>query len=81
MWQRVLWAGGVVDVDEDVEQGLQGGLAVAAAQPLLEGLLEAFDLATGVGRLGREFFGAMPRRCSSASRAVRPPRPVASRTV
>jgi hypothetical protein len=40
----------VVEVDEDLEQGLElgggGGLGLSA-QPGLEGLLEAFDLAAG----------------------------------
>src|SRR5215211_6958976 len=43
----------VVDVDEAVEQGLElgdrGGLVGLGAQPRLEGLLEAFDLAAGGG--------------------------------
>ena len=46
----------VVLVDEGVEQGLElgdgGGLVGLGAQPLLHGLLEAFDLAAGGGVVG-----------------------------
>jgi hypothetical protein len=44
---------GVVDAGEGVQQGLElgesGGLVRLRAEPLLEGLLEAFDLALGLG--------------------------------
>jgi hypothetical protein len=46
----------VVLVDERVEQGLQprdgAGLDGLGGEPLLEGLLEAFDLAAGGGLSG-----------------------------
>src|SRR5215211_7767014 len=75
----------VVDVDEAVEQGLElgdrGGLVGLGAQPRLEGLLEAFDLAAGGGVVRREFFWTMPRRRSSDSRPLRPPLPPDSRVV
>ncbi len=43
---------GVVDVDERVQEGLQlaegGGLLRLSAEPLLQGLLEAFSIALGL---------------------------------
>jgi hypothetical protein len=47
---------GVVDLDELIKQGLQlgegGGLLWLGAEPLLEGLLESFDLALGLRVVG-----------------------------
>ena len=48
-------ADGVVVAAEPVELGLQGGDGGGSAlvgQPLLEGLVEAFDLAAGLGVVG-----------------------------
>ncbi len=75
----------VVVVDEAVEQGLQlshgSRLGSLRAQPLLGGLLEAFDLAAGGGGVRAEFFWRTPRRRSSAFRALRPPLPPDRRMV
>ena len=51
------------------------GLLGLAAEPLLHGLLEPFDLAAGGGVVGREFFWTMPRRRSSVSKPLRVPAP------
>ena len=48
-------SGGVVVLGPGVEQGLQvgeGGCGWSACEPLLEGLLDAFDLAAGLGVAG-----------------------------
>nr|WP_240978246.1 hypothetical protein [Knoellia sp. DB2414S] len=54
--QGAVWSGGVVGLDEGVDEGLQlrggGGLGGLCGEPLLEGLLEAFDLAAGGGVVG-----------------------------
>ena len=56
MRQGPVWPVLVVGVDERVEPGLQlgqgGGLGGLAAEPLLQGLLEAFDLPAGGGVVG-----------------------------
>jgi hypothetical protein len=75
----------VVLLGEDLEEGLEFGdrlgLLGLGAQPLLEGLLEAFDLAAGGGWFGRLFFWTMSSLRSSCSRWLRPPRPPANRVV
>jgi hypothetical protein len=54
--QGAVGSGGVVEGDEPLEQRLQGGqvggLGGLGAQPVLHGLLEAFDLAAGGGVVG-----------------------------
>ena len=77
-------AAGVVVGGEGVQLLLEsgeGGGGRAGGQPFLQGLLESFDFALGLGVAGRPFFWVTPRRRSSFSRALRPPRPPASRVV
>jgi hypothetical protein len=75
----------VVGRGERVEQGLQlgegGGLDGLGAQPLLEGLLEAFGLAAGGGVVGA---GVLLRHAQAPGfglEALRPPLPPARRVV
>jgi hypothetical protein len=83
--QGAVWPVVVVLLDEPVQQRLQlgdgGWLDWLAVEPLLEGLLEPFDFAAGGGWFGGEFFCTTPSRRSSVSKALRPPRPPASRVV
>jgi hypothetical protein len=51
------------------------------AQPLLQRLLEPLDLATGGGLVRAAVFCSTLERRSSASKALRPPRPPAKRVV
>jgi hypothetical protein len=75
----------VVDGGELVEQGLQlgegGGLDGLGGEPLLEVCWKRSTLPQVVGWLGLACFCATCRRCSSASRALRPPLPPARRVV
>jgi hypothetical protein len=41
-------------------------------EPALEGLVEPFHLAAGLGVVGRECRNRIPRRCRVISRATRP---------
>jgi hypothetical protein len=55
VWQRAVRSLEVVDLDEPIElvlQGVDGGRGELRAEPLLDGLVEAFDLAAG-GRVIR----------------------------
>jgi hypothetical protein len=82
--QRTVRAAVVVFVDEDVESGLQfgdGGGAGLAGEPAFEGLVESSTLPQVVGWLGVALIWVMPRLCSSASKALRPPLPPESRVV
>jgi hypothetical protein len=84
--QRAVRAVVVVGVDEGVEQDLQGGeggwlcLGWAWSQFFIV-CWKRSTLPQVVGWLGREFFWVIPRRASSVSRPVRPPRPPAKRVV
>jgi len=75
----------VVLVPEGVELGLElgdgGRLVRLGGEPLLLGLVEAFDLAAGLGWFGDEFFWTTCSRRSSFSKAFLPPRPPANRVV
>ena len=64
-----------------MELGEGGGLGVPGGEPVLEGLLEPFDLALVWGWFGLPFFWVMPRRRSSCSKALRPPLPPDRRVV
>jgi hypothetical protein len=59
LWQGAVGSGGVVALAEGAEQGLQlvdvGG-AGSWGQPAFEGLVEAFDLALGLGVSGVTVF-------------------------
>jgi hypothetical protein len=77
----VLVVGGGEGVEEGLELGERAGLGVLGGEPVLEGLLESFDFALGLGWFGRPFFWVMPRRRSSCSMALRPPRPPEYRVV
>ena len=80
--QGAVRPGGVVEAGELVEEGLQAGqvsgLGGLGAEPFLEGLLEPFDLALGLGVVGLAVLLPDPRRSSAASRelAERPRRRV-----
>ena len=66
----------VVDVGEGVQLGLQfgdGGGGWLRGQPALLGLVEAFDLALGLGMAGMAFFCVTPRLASRYSKPLRPP--------
>ena len=75
---------GVVDGGEGVQEGLElgegGGLGRLGGEPGLEGLPEPLDLALGLWA-GLPFFCLTPRRPSSASKPLRPPRPPANLVV
>jgi hypothetical protein len=69
----------VVVGGEGGEQDLQltdaGGLVRLGGQPFLQDLPEPLDLPLGLGWFGLPFFCLTPRRRSSCSRPLRPPRP------
>ena len=75
----------VVDDCEGAEQGLKvgecGGLVWLGAEPVLHGLLERLDFPWVWGWFGLPFFCLTPRRRSSCSRPLRPPRPPDRRVV
>lgn len=74
----------VVFGDKGVELGLkfgEGGGSGLCFEPFLEGLVEALDFPAGGGVAGVELIWVTPRRRSSASKALRPPLPPASRVV
>jgi hypothetical protein len=67
---------GVVVVAEPIQLGLQlrDGVGLGLlGEPALEGLVEALDLAAGLGMVGAGVPGGDPRASSSSSMAQRPP--------
>ncbi len=69
----------VVDPREDIQQGLQlgevVGLGILGGEPFLQGLLEPLGLALGLGVIRLAVLLFTPRRRSSCSSPLRPPRP------
>jgi hypothetical protein len=62
-------------------QAGEGGGGALGTEPFLQGLLEPPGFALGLGMAGAAVFWVTPRRRSSFSRPLRPPRPPENRVV
>lgn len=76
--------GGVVPVSELIELGLEvfeGARAGAGVEPAVEGLVEAFDLALGLGVSGAAVLRRIRWACNNFSKPLRAPLRTAKRAV